>query len=76
MIARLCGVIFGLFMLSAASAQGPSPELQAYSNKLMAEIGAGLECSKMTIILRGQVDALNAEVRRLKDKYEPQTEAK
>ncbi len=78
MIARICGAVICLFLLTAAFAQQPpSPELQAYGNKLMAEISAGLECNKINITLRGQVDALNAEVKRLKDKYEPaQPEAK
>lgn len=64
------------FILSLVAApvlaqQPPSPEMQAVGNKLMSEINAGLECSTMTITLRGQVDRLNAEVKRLKDKYEP-----
>lgn len=68
-ILRIATII--LVSTPALAQQQPSAELRAYGDKLMAEIGAGLTCSTARIELRGQVDALNAEVRRLKDKYEP-----
>lgn len=52
-----------------AFAQQGTPNEQAMSRKLLLEIDSGLQCS-------AQVIGLEAEVKRLRDKYEPKVEEK
>lgn len=50
----------------------PSPELEAVGAKLMQEINAGIQCNANAIVGRGELEKAQAEVKRLKDKYEPE----
>lgn len=49
-----------------------SPEMQAIGNKLIAEINAGIVCGASAITQKQEIDKLQAEIKALKDKYEPQ----
>ena len=54
----------------ALAQQSPSPLESALSQKLMAEMNAGIACTTQAIIYKQQLDKANAEVTRLTDKYE------
>ena len=57
---------------SAEQQQQQSPEVQALIAKLLAELNSGLQCSANSIAGRQELEKAYAEVKRLKDKYEPE----
>lgn len=67
--------VFGILLLltSAAFAQQPSPEVEALGAKLMSEINAGIQCNANAVAGRREIEKLQAEVKALKAKYEPET---
>ena len=50
----------------------PSPEVEALGQRLMSEIAQGVQCNTNAIALRRELDRVNAELRRLRDNYEPE----
>ena len=50
------------------------PLESALSQKLMAEMNAGIACATQAITYKQQLDKANAEVTRLTDKYEKKPE--
>ena len=56
--------------LPALAQQSPSPLESALSQKLMAEMNAGIACTTQAITYKQQLDKANADVTRLTDKYE------
>lgn len=74
MIKSLAASLFGFLYLMPALAQGqkPSPELEAVGAKLMQEINAGIQCNANGIVGRQELEKLQAELKALKAKYEPE----
>lgn len=62
------------FSLSPLYAQGqkPTPELEAMGGKLMQEINANIQCNANAISGRNELEKLQAELKALKAKYEPE----
>ena len=56
--------------LPVLAQQSPSALDTALSQKLMAEMNAGIACTTQAIIYKQQLDKANAEVTRMTDKYE------
>ena len=56
--------------LPALAQQSPSALDTALSQKLMAEMNAGIACTTQAITYKQQLDKAEAEVTRLTDKYE------
>ena len=56
--------------LPVLAQQSPSALDTALSQKLMAEMNAGLACTTQAITYKQQLDKAEAEVTRLTDKYE------
>ena len=67
-------LVLALAPLPALAQQSPSPLESALSQKLMAEINAGIACTTQAITYKQQLDKANAEVARLTDKYEKKPE--
>ena len=67
-------LVLALAPLPALAQQSPSPLESALSQKLMAEINAGIACTTQAITYKQQLDKANAEVTRLTDKYEKKPE--
>ena len=65
-------VVLALLLPSAAFAQQGSPEFQALGAKLMSEINAGIQCNANAIAGRAELEKVQAELKAMKDKYEPQ----
>lgn len=67
-------VAIGFFLTSAALAQQPpaSPSEQALAQKLMAEIGTGIQCSTATITLQQQLAAAQERIKKLEADQKPQ----
>ena len=59
---------------SPALAQQPAPEMEAMGAKLMQEINAGIQCNANAVAGRREIERLTAEVKALKEKYEPKKE--
>lgn len=53
----------------------PSPELEAVGAKLMQEINAGIQCNANAIVGRQELEKLQAELKALKAKYEPEVKS-
>ena len=68
------GLVLTLAPLPALAQQSPSPLESALSQKLMAEMNAGIACATQAITYKQQLDKANAEVTRLTDKYEKKPE--
>ncbi len=68
------GLVLTLAPLPALAQQSPSPLESALSQKLIAEINAGIACATQAITYKQQLDKANAEVTRLTDKYEKKPE--
>lgn len=68
------GFALMVFVHMAAQAQQPvappTPEAQALAQKLMAEINSNIQCTAAGITLQQRLVAAEAEVKRLKEKYE------
>lgn len=56
----------------AAYGQQATPQAQALLDKLNSEYGAGLSCNTQRITSERDAALAQAEVKRLKDKYEPE----
>lgn len=69
--ATLCATL--LLSSSPAFAQSAqTPELQALGTKLMQEINANIQCNANAISGRQEIEKLQAEIKALKAKYEPE----
>jgi len=69
----LLGLFFLLMTTNLSLGQTkPSPELEAIGQKLMVEINAGIQCNANAIAGRQELEKLQAEVKVLKAKYEPE----
>lgn len=64
-------LLFLLALSSCAFAEEQSPQLRALSAKLGAEINANLVCGAQAIDLQDKLAAAQADLKALKDKYEP-----
>lgn len=74
-------LVLGILLLTIASAQQPTivphpappptPEAQALAQKLMSEINANIQCTAAGISIQQRLNAAEAEIKTLKDKYEP-----
>ena len=72
----LAGVLVLLFSTQISIAQTATPEQQAISLKLMAEINDGLRCGANLIVLKQKLDAAEVRIKDLTEKYEPKAEPK
>lgn len=54
-----------------AQQQPQNPETLAFSQKLMQEINANLQCTTQFITVQQKLTAAEAEIKQLKEKYEP-----
>lgn len=66
-------LLFGSVAYAQTPGIPPTPEVQALAQKLMAEINANISCTAAGITLNQQLATMQAEIKRLKDKYEPAT---
>lgn len=62
----------GLLIGNLSAQQKPPPELEAMGGKLMQEINANIQCNANAIIGRAELEKLQAELKALKAKYEPE----
>lgn len=62
--------LLGLLLISPASAQqqAPTPEIRAYTSRLLEEINKTLTCSVQTFELFDKIAKLEAELSELKKK--------
>jgi len=69
-------ILFALLLLGiqafAQTPQQPSPEFEAIGAKLMQEINAGIQCNANAVAGRRELEKLQAEIKALKAKYEPE----
>lgn len=64
-------IAISLLLISPAFAQQQTPEVRALSQRVMTEVNASLQCSVANNQLQDKLASLEAEVKRLTDKYEP-----
>lgn len=55
-----------------AQAPQPSPEMMALQAKVMEEINSNISCKTQFIALQQKEAALTAQLKAMKDKYEPE----
>lgn len=63
--------LLSLLVPLALAADQP-PEVQALGAKLMQEINANIQCNANAIAGKAEIEKLQAEIKRLKIKYEPE----
>ena len=61
------------FVLTAPAVAQQAPDSQALAAKLMEEINGGLQCRTALITGQQEQTKMQAEIKRLKEKYEPET---
>ena len=61
-----------LIATSAFAQQQATPEVQALQSRLLQELNASLQCTTQAITLQQQVNKLTADLKAMKDKYEPE----
>jgi hypothetical protein len=66
--------ISALAISAPAYAQQQTPMEQALAQKLTIEVNASLQCSAAQVTTQGQLQAAQARVKELQDKYEPKAE--
>ncbi len=66
-------IILAVFITTPAFAQQQAaPEVQALQAKLMQELNNSLQCTTQAITLQQQVTKITADLKAMKDKYEPE----
>ena len=65
--------LWALFIWGAfAQQQQASPEVQALQARVLQELNGSLQCTTQAITLQQQVTKLTADLKEMKDKYEPE----
>ena len=61
-----------LIAAPALAQQQATPEVQALQSRVMQELNSSLQCTTQAITLQQQVTKLTADLKAMKDKYEPE----